>query len=212
MQSFEPVSPSAPEASSFRFLPPLHAFFAVVLCAIAVCCLGGCASTASTKIPPERRVPQSLDGIGPGDTLKITFMGALEQSQTVKVPPDGRLSLPYIKGDVNAIDKSAGTLQKWLTENCSDLTNKTVIVTLQESAKRVYVTGALKGMVLLEHPMTVAQVVAAAGGAPEETLSKPVTLRCVEDGKAISYSIYLNDPNPVYVRPGDEIRVVPSEF
>jgi protein involved in polysaccharide export with SLBB domain len=165
----------------------------------------------SGNIPPERRHPQSLDAIGAGDTLKITFMGAQDQNQVVKIPPDGRLSLPYIKGDVNAIDKSAAALQKILFENCTELTNKTVIVTLQESAKRVYVTGALKVAIPLEHPMTVSQVVAAAGGAPEESLDKPVILTCIENGKTVSYSIRLRDPAPVYVKPGDEIRVAPVE-
>ena len=200
----EPMYPIASVHPALRPLP--RALLILLSCLLCAGSFTGCATTQS-NIPAERRRPQPLDVLGAGDTLKITYMGALEQSQVVKVPADGRLNLPYIKGEVNAIDKSAASLQKILTDSCGDLTNKNIIVTLQESSKRVYVTGALRAAIPLEHPMTVSQIVAAAGGAPEESLDKPVILTCVENGKTVSYSIRLDDPTPVYVKPNDEIRV-----
>jgi protein involved in polysaccharide export with SLBB domain len=183
-------------------------------CVLLAVCFSGCAANTST-IPEERRSPQSLDKLEAGDVLKVTYMGAKEFGQTVKIPPNGKLSLPYISPEVNAIGKTTATLQKILTDRCTELTNKVIVVTLQESSKRVYISGVARGgpFIVLDHPMTVSEVVAAAGGAPDAALARAVKLRCLENGKVVTYSMHLlKDPKPVYVRPGDEIIVKTPQF
>ena len=156
-----------------------------------------------------------MDRLDAGDMIKVTYMGAKDQTQVVRIPADGRINLPYIPGEINAIGKTTAALQRTLTARCTDLTNKTVIVTLQDTARRVYVSGTLKGgpFIPLDHPMTLSQVIAAAGGAPDAALARGVKLRCVEDGKVVTYTVHLlKDPRPIYVKPGDEVIVKTPAF
>lgn len=80
--------------------------------------------------------------IGQGDVLEVAVWGIPDMSRSVKVRPDGKITLPAI-GDVLAVDKSPEQLSDFLTEKMKEYVRQPVVtVSVQEIRNnRVYITG-----------------------------------------------------------------------
>jgi len=105
-------------------------FSARILCALAL--IIGFAASA----------PASDYVIGEGDVLMISVWGEKDLSQTVKVRPDGKITLPAL-GEIKATDMTPKDLQTELTGKMRGVVkNPVVTVTLAEiSNNKVYVFG-----------------------------------------------------------------------
>jgi polysaccharide biosynthesis/export protein len=87
-----------------------------------------------------------------GDTIRVSFTAAPELNQSEKIESDGRVNLPLI-GQVYAIGKTTGQLQVELTNLYkSQLQNSEVIVTVENVAIPVVVSGEVQkpGKVVFE--------------------------------------------------------------
>jgi protein involved in polysaccharide export with SLBB domain len=132
------------------------------LAAVLMVFCGGCQTYHGETLP-------SASGPGllaPGDTIRISFTTAPELNQAEKIEPDGRVSLPLV-GAVYAAGKTTGQLQKQLTDLYkSQLQNSDVIVTLENIAIPVVVSGEVQkpGKIIFERPATVLEAIMEAGG------------------------------------------------
>jgi polysaccharide export outer membrane protein len=167
--------------------------------------------------------PSSVPGPKPGvlavgDTIKVAFTNAPELNVTQKIESDGKVSLPLV-GEVSAVGKSTAQLQKELTELYKpQLQNSEVIVTLENVAIPVVVSGEVQkpGKILFERPATVLEAVMEAGGFTAYGDPKKVSLirqiNGVQHMQIVDLSKVLRgQPTRVmYVNPGDVIYVRPK--
>jgi len=105
--------------------------------------------------------------IQPNDILEIVVWGEPDISRTVRVRPDGRISLPLIQ-DLQASKLTPVELKEQMENLLGeyiDSPNVTVIVSAIESYK-VYVLGKVlnPGVIVNEKPLTVLQALTLAGG------------------------------------------------
>jgi polysaccharide biosynthesis/export protein len=167
-------------------------------------------------------LPQAASGQHPGvlsagDTIKVTFTTAPELNQSEKIEADGRVNMPLI-GQVYAIGKTTGQLQVELTNLYkSQLQNSDVIVTLENVAIPVVVSGEVQkpGKIVFERPATVLEAIMEAGGFTAYGDPKKIAVirqvNGVQHTQIIDLSGVLHgQPNRVmYVSAGDVIYVRP---
>lgn len=108
--------------------------------------------------------------IGPGDVLEVLVWKEPDISRTVRVRPDGKVSLP-LADDVQASQSTLLQVKKRITEALSAyVDHPSVYVMLQENnSKRFYIVGKVNapGQYVLEKDTTVLQAVAMARGFGE---------------------------------------------
>src|SRR5450755_2902218 len=80
---------------------------------IATLFSAGCESAGT--VPQAAMIPSRSVTLAPGDTVKLTFPGAPELSQSQKIRADGKLSLPQM-GEVKAAGKSLPQFQSELVQ------------------------------------------------------------------------------------------------
>lgn len=138
---------------------------------IGACLLGGIgflSPGAALAQPAEKPSAQYL--IGPGDVLEILVWREPDISRTVRVRPDGKISLPLVD-DIQAAKSTLPQLKARITKALAAFVdNPSVYVMLQENrSKRIYVVGMVTtpGEYVLEKDLTVLQAVAMAGGFTE---------------------------------------------
>jgi len=105
--------------------------------------------------------------IQPNDLLEIVVWGEPDISRTVRVRPDGRISLPLVQ-DLQASKLKPVELKEQmetLLGEYIDSPNVTVIVSAIESYK-IYLLGKVlnPGVIVNEKPLTVLQALTLAGG------------------------------------------------
>lgn len=104
--------------------------------------------------------------IGEGDVLSISVWGVKELDVSVKVRPDGKITIPGL-GDVAASGFTPKALQTDMTEKLKDLVkNPIVTVTVREiTNSKVYVFGGgvQSGVVDLSRRMTLLQLLCSIG-------------------------------------------------
>jgi polysaccharide export outer membrane protein len=177
----------------------------------------GCQTYVSDKFPTNK--PGDKPGIlAVGDTVKVSFTSAPELNVTQKIETDGKISLPLV-GEVSAVGKSTGQLQQELTQLYkAQLQNSEVIVTLENVAIPVVVSGEVQkpGKIVFERPATVLEAVMEAGGFTAYGDPKRVSLirqiNGVQHMQIVDLSKVLRgQPSTVmYVSPGDVIYVRPK--
>jgi protein involved in polysaccharide export with SLBB domain len=188
-----------------------------VLAALVMLLCAGCQTPGETSLPeqPTAKTPVNLS---PGDTVKLSFVGASELNQSQKIRADGKLSLPLI-GEVAAADKTLVNFQNELIRLYKpQLRNSDVVVTLESGVAQVVVSGAVKkpAKLTFERPTTVFQAIMEAGGVNEygnlrkvhlirvvngAQLTQVLDLRPMMSGKAIS-ALYVRDGDVIYVPQG----------
>lgn len=156
--------------------------------------------------------------LGPGDELKLVFMFDHELDDQIIVRPDGAINLPIL-GDIMVAGQTPGDLARRVQEAYGRYyTNPQLSINLTKFAPpQCYVLGEVHypKAVEVRPGMTVAAVVAEAGGATEVgDLRRAVVVRRVAynravarrfdvlryaEGRDLSSDIYLRDYDIVYV-------------
>jgi polysaccharide export outer membrane protein len=167
------------------------------------------------KVQPAMLEPEYL--IGPQDVLDISVWKEPNNSRTVPVRPDGKISLPLIN-DVQAAGLTSmqlaasitATLQKYIPQP-----QVTVVVT-EIKSRRVYVLGEInnRGPIEMIPNMTVLEALALAGGLDQFANQKRIYILRKENGKEFRYPFNYKrairgralDQN-ILLRPGDLIVV-----
>lgn len=146
--------------------------------------------------------------LGIGDKIRVTVFGEDELSGEYAVGPDGSLAMPLV-GNIRASDRTPVELQAEIADKLSPeyiLDPRVSIDVL--TFRPFYILGEVNKPG--EYPfsadqLTVAQAVAVAGGFTYRANTKYVFVRHKDDQVEVRYSI--KDGAPVWVRPGDTIRV-----
>jgi polysaccharide export outer membrane protein len=177
----------------------------------------GCQTNPNTTpMTAENMTPAPSLYITQGDTLDITFPGASNLDGQHKVGPDGTITLPVV-GQVVASGKTPDQLRDELLKLYDkQLQNKEVLVSINASAKIVYVVGAVlrPGRIALDRPMTALEAIMEAGGYITQTANlKKVTVIRYEGNRNYTYQLNLapvlvGEPvSPFYLKPRDIVNV-----
>ena len=141
----------------------------VILAGLLLCLLEPVSALAKGDQSSADNKPASVPTyiIQPNDILEIVVWGEPDISRTVRVRPDGRISLPLIQ-DLQASKLTPVELKEQMENLLGeyiDSPNVTVIVSAIESYK-VYVLGKVlnPGVIVNEKPLTVLQALTLAGG------------------------------------------------
>jgi polysaccharide export outer membrane protein len=128
--------------------------------------------------------------IGDGDVLDVAVWGVKDLNVTVKVRPDGKITIPGL-GDVKASGVTPQALQKTLGERIRELVrNPIVTVTVKEiTNSKVYVFGAgvKSGVYDLTRRTTLLQLLCLVGDLKAADLKKAYVMR---NGKKIREGFY----------------------
>ncbi|GFO57783.1 sugar ABC transporter substrate-binding protein [Geomonas silvestris] len=123
--------------------------------------------------------------IGEGDTLEVAVWGVKDLNVTVKVRPDGKITVPGL-GDVAASGVTPSTLQEQLAVRLKDLVkNPIVTVTVKEiTNSKVYIfgSGVKSGVLDLSRRTSLLQVLCTIGELKTADLHRAYLLR---NGKKI---------------------------
>jgi polysaccharide biosynthesis/export protein len=136
-----------------------------ILAMSSILVFAGC-QTYTGETLPESASGQHPGVLSAGDTIRVSFTTAPELNQSEKIESNGTVSLPLI-GQVYAIGKTTAQLQQELTNLYKpQLQNSEVIVTLENVAIPVVVSGEVQkpGKIVFERPATVLEAVMEAGG------------------------------------------------
>lgn len=105
--------------------------------------------------------------LGNGDVIDVKFYYTPELNETLKVRPDGKISLQLV-GDVQAGGRTASELAETLKDKYANILHKAEIAVIVQTSTeyRVYVGGEVfrSGAVQLTRGMTVMQAVFNVGG------------------------------------------------
>lgn len=184
----------------------------------AVLVLSGCQSSVSSDVPgPSAARSAAADAVvlGEGDVIRISFAGAPELSNQQKIRSDGKISLALV-GETKAAGLTVPQLQESLsTLYKPQLQNPTVLVTLDNSANAVIISGEVNspGRRVFDKPTTLLEAIMEAGGFSGFANKKKVTLIRVEGGQYrtevvdMSGALRGEETEVVYVRGGDIINV-----
>jgi polysaccharide biosynthesis/export protein len=129
-------------------------------------------NTAITVAPPSQQAGNEAEyRFGYGDLLEIKFFNNNEFNETVRVLPDGRISLQRI-GSFKIIGMTPTMLQKVIEEKyASFLRQPEVTVFVRETASQVfYCMGEVNnpGIHPIAGHMTIYEAIALAGGVTEK--------------------------------------------
>jgi polysaccharide export outer membrane protein len=198
-------------------LTSLTAFAALMLVFASTSCES---PETYTPIPAEAYKSPSNSTLAAGDVIRVSYPGAPELNTTQKIMSNGKVSLPTI-GDVSAQGKSVSTLQSQLTGLYqSHLQNPTVLVSVEEVAACVYVSGEVTnpGKVPLNRSLTAFEAIMEAGGFSKLADPKQVVVVRTRNGKSERYALNLNDTlsgassSSFYLRPYDTVYVKASRW
>lgn len=183
----------------------LKRFLAVLAIALAAVPLSACSAKAPLAVSdPTPPVYQ----LGVGDKVRVTVFGEEELTGEYAVGPDGSLALPLI-GNIAASGRTPGELQADIADKLSPEYILDPRVSIDVLTYRpFYILGEVNKPG--EYPysadqLTVAQAVAVAGGFTYRANTKTVFIRHKDEQSESKYSI--KDGKPVWVRPGDTIRI-----
>ena len=168
------------EDGKMRSANPLFETLLVVVAFV----LSGC----QTPLPPLPNPPGPYTAVrlSPGDTIKVAFAENSDLDQTQKIRRDGKVSLPLI-GEVQAAGKRVIDFQNQLIGLYDEhLDNSEVLVTLENGAATVIVSGFANnpGKLEFDRPKTVYQAVMEAGGVSDYGSASNVHLTRIINGVA----------------------------
>ncbi|MBC7980050.1 MAG: polysaccharide export protein [Armatimonadetes bacterium] len=199
--------------------PRLRAAFSVGLLASAFFLSTACSPT-TYDIPSNAYSSSPKGTLSVGDTIRVTYPGAPEFNQTLKIQADGKIGLPMV-GNVSASGRTASSLQSSLTAMYeSRLNDPTVFVSLDKPAASVYVSGEVgaPGKLLLDRSLTALEAVMEVGGFSKAANPKKVYVIRTEGGNQKRYVLNLANPlsgyesQAFYLRPYDVVYVERSNW
>ena len=202
---------------AIRLIQPF--FFAGVLLLLG----GGCSSPPSASFPDQPAAAATSNDpaiLVPGDVIKLEFPGAPELSQSQRIRPDGRITLPIV-GEISASGQTFVAFQKELqTKYNSQLKDSEVLISLDSSSARtITVDGSVRGPgnIPCEHPMTAFEAIMMAGGFTEDADLKKVQVIRLINGQDRSVFVDLRaamrgSPAPALKVQAGDIIYVPDKL
>jgi polysaccharide export outer membrane protein len=188
---------------------------------VLVLASSSCESPESyTPIPAEALNSRPAGTLAAGDVIRLSYPGAPELNTTQKIMANGKVNLPTV-GDVSAQGNSVASFQSQLTALYQPhLQNPTVLVSVEEIAACVYVSGEVTkpGKVSLDRPLTAFDAIMEAGGFSKLANPKQVVVVRTKDGKSERYVLNLGDTlsgassSSFYLRPYDTVYVKQSRW
>src|SRR5262245_24157802 len=180
----------------------------------------------TTPAPPQPNAPATAAVtpppdyvIGPEDVLAVKFWREDTISGDFAVRPDGKISLLLVN-DIQAAGLTPEELRVAVTKAAAKLFTEepTVSVTVKQiNSRKVFIQGgvAKPGTYPLNATLTIAQLIAMAGGLSEYADKEHIQLIRVENGAQKSYVINFKElmkgknlaKNNVVLRVGDTIIV-----
>lgn len=182
--------------------------------------------SAACSPAPNYSIPANVSSATPkgtlslGDKIRVAYPGAPEFNEVYKIQADGKIGLPMV-GNVTAVGRTASSLQSTVTAMYEKhLNDPTVIVSLDEPAASVYVSGEVgaPGKVPLDRSITALEAVMEVGGFSKLANPKKVYVIRTEAGKQKRYALNLadalsgNDSEAFYLRPYDVVYVDRSNW
>lgn len=193
--------------------------------ALAVATLSGCNSLSHPPAPTiaKERAPDRYI-IGPGDTMEIVVWGNPEVSQTIVVPPDGRINTPLVEG-VPATGRTSVQLARDLEKALSRYIKEPVVTVILSGFvgpynRQIRVLGEAAEPQALQFSkgMTLMDVMIAVGGLTEFADGNDATLVRTVGGERQQYAVRLDDllkggdiSANVEILPGD-VLIIPQSL
>jgi polysaccharide export outer membrane protein len=152
--------------------------------------------------------------IGADDLLEIVFWRDKDMSAEVVVRPDGKISLPLIN-EIMAAGLTPTDLRVRITAEASRYLEQPQ-VTVVVNSRRVYITGEVgkPGPYPLTTPMTVLQLIAAAGGLSDYARREDIIIMRTENGIPRTYTFDYESVSRrrklgqnILLKPGDTVVV-----
>lgn len=177
-------------------------------------------SNVNYTVPMSASIATPRGTLAVGDVIRVTYPGAPELNQAIKIQPDGKVGLPMV-GSVNASGRPASSLQSSLTAMYKPhLNDPTVFVSLDQPAASVYVSGevAKPGKVPLDRSFTALEAVMEVGGFTRLANPKKVYVIRTEGGKQRRFVLNMAAPlggaesQAFYLRPYDVVFVERSNW
>ncbi len=157
----------------------------------------------------------------PSDVLQVSVVNQAELNTVVRIGPDGTIALPYI-GRIRAAGLTEDQLKARVTaglRRADVIKNPQVLIEVTNFGTQVSVTGAVgsPGVLTLDRPTTLTQILSRAGGIREEAGASTVLLKrrgpngqrifrydakAILSGKANGANIFLQNNDEVYVEQG----------
>ena len=177
----------------------------IVLSALMVVTLAGCAGGGEDLKPIESADVPTTYSLATGDRLRVSVFGHPDVSGEFEIDADGTITFPLL-GPVDAAGKSVEQLKTHLAQqlDASYLVDPRVTVEVL-NYRPFYILGEVgsPGGYPYQPGMTVQQAVALAGGFTRRAVTSEVTItRETDDG-----SVKLGAGQDARVLPGDTIRV-----
>jgi len=200
-----------------------------VYCAAAFFIVAGlltaCANPvdAPTTVAPGTIVTNDYV-IGPGDQLQVFVWRSPELSATVRVRPDGRISVPLIE-DLVVAGKTPSAVGREIEQKLSSFVKDAVVTVIMadfvgplERQVRVIGEASKPQSVFYRSGMTVLDVMIQSGGLTQYAAGNRATIIRAVDGRAVTYRVRLDDllkggdiSANVPIAPGD-IVIIPQSY
>ena len=196
-----------------------------LLASVLLALIGGC---SHANLPPAPVLGRSAAApyyrIGPGDTLEIFVWHNEDLTKSLKVRPDGRVSVPLID-DVEAADKTPSELAKEIERRLTDyIIEPQVTVMVADFSgtfdQQIRVIGEAQKPQAIPYRdnMTVLDVMIAAGGLTEFASGNRATIARKVGDERQQYRVRLDDlirdgdiSANVQMFPGD-ILIIPQHY
>lgn len=182
-----------------------HSLQRMIAGALLYLTIAACATT--NALPGTAAYEPTVYRLAAGDRLSITVFGEEGLSREYAVTPQGDLAFPLL-GDIPVASMTVGDLQTMLRERLSDGYLNDPRVTVEVINYRpFYILGEVNnaGEFPFGDGLTVVQAVAQAGGFSYRADRKTVFI--VRSGQTAEESYDIKGGRPVYVAPGDTIRI-----
>lgn len=190
---------------------------------VALALVSGCASVAYPPAPKKAAVPDYNYKIGPLDTVHVVVWRNPELSDTVKVRPDGKLTVPLVE-DLPAMGKDSTELARDIEKALAKYIRDPIVTVVVSEfggpySEQIRVIGeAAKPQALpYRQNMTLLDVMIVVGGMTEFADGNRAALLRPSEGSKL-YGLRIEDllkrgdlTANVDVRPGD-VLVIPESW
>lgn len=176
-------------------------FFAAFLCVLMPACAGSSAAPGSMAYQP------TVYRLAAGDRLSITVFGEESLSREFAITPQGDLAFPLL-GDLPVVGLTVGDLQEMLRTGLGEGYLNDPRVTVEVLNYRpFFILGEVSnaGEYPFRDGLTVLQAVAQAGGFSYRADRQTIFL--LREGQTEEEQYDIENGRPVYVSPGDTIRI-----
>ncbi len=153
--------------------------------------------------------------IGPSDLLEISVWGEDNLSRQLAVRSDGYISLP-LAGELMAADKTPAQLQKEIETILMKYIKEPhcAVIVREPRSKRFYVQGqvARPGEYILDHDMTLTQVISTAGGFNQWADTDSIVVLRTENKTQKRINVDYNKIikgkiDNIFIQPGDTVII-----